>query len=152
MKLSKFITESASSPRQLKSIQVKTNMPLPQSDITCLAERGVQYSVSTEANMTCVVIPGYALPPGYNRAQSDLLLRLSPGFPDVPPDMWWFDPAIRLADGRVVQATEVTEHHFGRTWQRWSRHFNAGQWRSCTHTLPSFLPLIPKQLTPFPQT
>ncbi len=121
-------------------------MPLPQSDITCLAERGVQYSVSTEANMTCVVITGYVLPPGYDRAQSDLLLRLSPGFPDVPPDMWWFDPAVRLADGRIVQATEVTEYHLGRMWQRWSRHFNAGQWRSGTDSLESFLALIRKEL------
>lgn len=96
--------------------------------------------------MTCVVIRGYVLPPGYDRAQSDLLLRLSPGFPDVPPDMWWFDPAIRLRDGRNVQATEVTEHHLGRTWQRWSRHFTPGQWRSGTDSLESFLALIRKEL------
>src|SRR5258708_24899269 len=101
-KLSRFAMASASSRRPPKSTLVATNMPLPQSDITCLEERGVQYSVATEANMICVVIPGYVLPPGYGRAQADLLLRLSPGFPDVPPDMWWFDPAIRLADGRVV--------------------------------------------------
>jgi len=121
-------------------------MALPQSDMTCLAERGVEYAVTAEANMTCVVIHGYVLPPGYDRAQSDLLLRLSPGFPDVPPDMWWFDPAIRLRDGRNVQATEVTEHHLGRTWQRWSRHFTPGQWRSGTDSLESFLALIRKEL------
>lgn len=121
-------------------------MALPESDMTCLAERGVEYAIAAEANMTCVVIRGYVLPPGYDRAQSDLLLRLSPGFPDVPPDMWWFDPAIRLRDGRNVQATEVTEHHLGRTWQRWSRHFTPGQWRSGTDSLESFLALIRKEL------
>lgn len=75
-------------------------MTLPQSDVTCLLERGVQYSVAAEANMTCVVIQGYVLPPGYDRPQADLLLRLSPGFPDVPPDMWWFDPPVRLLETR----------------------------------------------------
>jgi hypothetical protein len=121
-------------------------MSLPQADITCLTERGIEYSVSAEANMTCVVFPGYKLPPGYDRVVSDLLVRLNPGFPDVPPDMWWFNPAIRLADGRVAAATEVTEHHLGRTWQRWSRHFNSGQWRSGIDSLESFLALIRREL------
>jgi hypothetical protein len=96
--------------------------------------------------MTCVLFPTYKLPSGYDRQASDLLLRLNPGFPDVPPDMWWFNPAIRLADGRAVPATEVTEHHLGRTWQRWSRHFNAGQWRSGIDSLESFLALIRREL------
>jgi len=119
---------------------------LPQSDMTCLAERRIEYSVSSEANMTCVVLPRYRLPAGYDRDQSDLLLRLNPGFPDVQPDMWWFDPAVRLRDGRVIQATDVTEHHLGRTWQRWSRHFKAGQWRSGIDSLESYLALIRREL------
>jgi len=121
-------------------------MSLPQADVLCLTERGLEYSVSSEANMTCVVFPGYKLPNGYDRATSDLLLRLQPGFPDVPPDMWWFSPTIRLADGRMVQATEVIERHLGKDWQRWSRHFNAGQWRSGVDSLESFLALIRKEL------
>jgi Prokaryotic E2 family E len=121
-------------------------MSLPQSDLATLAERRIEYSVSAEANMTCIVFPGYALPAGYDRPSSDLLLRLQAGFPDVPPDMWWFNPAIRLTNGRVVQATEVTERHLGRDWQRWSRHFGAGQWRSGIDTLESFLALIRKEL------
>jgi len=121
-------------------------MSLPQSDVTCLAERGLQYTVSVEAGMTCVVFTGFELPPGYDRPQADLLLRLHPGFPDVPPDMWWFSPAARLADGRMVRATDATEYHLGRSWQRWSRHFNAGQWRSGTDSLESFLALIRKEL------
>jgi hypothetical protein len=121
-------------------------MSLPQSDIACLNERGLEYSVSAEANMTCVVFPGFALPPGYDRPKSDLLVRLRPGFPDVPPDMWWFNPPVLLAGGRSVPATEVTEHHLGRSWQRWSRHFSAGQWRSGTDCIESFLALIRKEL------
>lgn len=121
-------------------------MSLPQADIACLAERGIQYTVSSEANMTCVLFPGYLLPKGYNLAAADLLLRLQPGFPDVPPDMWWFFPAIRRADGGVIQATEVMERHLGRDWQRWSRHFNGGQWRSGVDSLESFLALIRREL------
>jgi len=121
-------------------------MSLPQAEITCLAERGIEYSVSAESNMTCIVFPDYKLPVGYDRVTSDLLLRLQPGFPDVPPDMWWFSPAVRLANGGVIQATEVVERHLGKDWQRWSRHFNAGQWRSGIDSLESFLALIRKEL------
>jgi Prokaryotic E2 family E len=121
-------------------------MSLPQNDLAHLAERAVDYSITTEANMTCVVLRGYVLPAGYDRSQSDLLLRLSPGYPDVPPDMWWFDPQVRLADGRTVKATEGVEYHLGRSWQRWSRHFNAGQWRSGVDCLESFLALIRREL------
>ncbi len=121
-------------------------MSLPPFDVKHLEERGIQYTVTTEANHTCVVFPSYTLPQGYDRPTSDLLVRLRPGFPDVPPDMWWFNPAVRLADGRTVQATETTERHLGRVWQRWSRHFNAGQWRSGIDSLESFLALIRREL------
>ena len=121
-------------------------MSLPQADLACLSERGTQFQVTTDANMICVVLAGYPLPAGYDQTQSDLLLRLSPGYPDVPPDMWWFSPAVKLANGRTVRATESTEHHLGRMWQRWSRHFNQGQWKSGVDCLETFLALIRKEL------
>lgn len=121
-------------------------MSIPPNDLAALLERGTIYNITIESNMTCIVFPRYQLPVGYDRDQSDLLIRLSPGYPDVPPDMWWFDPPIRLANGRMVQATEVTEHHLGRPWQRWSRHFNEGQWRSGVDCLESFIALIRREL------
>jgi Prokaryotic E2 family E len=86
------------------------------------------------------------LPAGYAQPRSDLLLRLSPGYPDVPPDMWWFDPPLKLSDGRAIPATECTEQYFGRTWQRWSRHFSEGQWRSGIDNLETFLALIRRDI------
>lgn len=121
-------------------------MILPPEDVACLSERGANYHIATDANMTCVILSGYRLPPGYDRPEADLLLRLSTGYPDVPPDMWWFNPAVKLADGRTVQATESTEHHMGRAWQRWSRHFQRGQWKSGVDCLETFLALIRREL------
>jgi hypothetical protein len=99
-----------------------------------------------EGNVTCVVFPSWLLPAGYDRASSDLLVRLMPGYPDIAPDMWWFDPGIRLASGGVVPATELTELYLGRQWQRWSRHFQPGQWKSGVDGLESFLALIGGEL------
>jgi hypothetical protein len=121
-------------------------MALPQQEIQYLDSRGQVYAVSEEANMTCVTFPNFALPPGLNVAVSDLLIRLNPGFPDVPPDMWWFNPAVSRTDGKPIPATEHFEIHLGKNWQRWSRHLNAGQWQSGIDSLQTFLAIINRDL------
>jgi hypothetical protein len=122
-------------------------MALPAHDLTYLEERQLAHEVAVDAGMTCVVFGDWRLPPGYDRDRADLMVRLQTGYPDVPPDMWWFDPPVRLADGRGVPATEVTEQHLGRSWQRWSRHFQPGQWQSGIDGLESYLALIQRELT-----
>jgi hypothetical protein len=119
---------------------------LPSNDTKYLTERALTHSITAEANMTCVMFPDFALPTGFDRSQSNLLLRLNAGYPDVAPDMWWFDPPIKRKDGKAIQATEVIEQHLGRSWQRWSRHFANGQWRSGVDGLESFLALIRREL------
>lgn len=119
---------------------------LPPSDVEFLNERASGHSVTNEAGMICVLVPGYKLPTGFTRASADLLLRLSPGYPDVPPDMWWFEPAVRRIDGAAIAAADVVERHLGREWQRWSRHLPAGQWRSGIDGLHSYFALIAREL------
>lgn len=119
---------------------------LPPLDAAYLEERSIPHTFSSESGMMCVVFPGWVLPAGFDRPAADLLVRLPAGYPDVPPDMWWFSPAVRRANGQFAPATEVTEHHLGRDWQRWSRHFQAGQWHSGIDGLKSYLALIRREL------
>ena len=121
-------------------------MTLPPFDVAYLNERGVAHEVAADSNMTCVVIPRWPLPHGFDRDVADLLIRLSPGYPDVPPDMWWFSPPVNLKNGKALPATDVVETHLGRRWQRWSRHFNNGQWQSGVDGLGNFLALIRQDL------
>ena len=121
-------------------------MSLPKNDITYLNERAVSHQIATEASMLCVVIPDWPLPDGFNRDATDLLIRLKAGYPDVPPDMWWFSPAVHLANGNALRATSVVETHLNRNWQRWSRHFNNGQWQSGIDGLESYFALIRQDL------
>ena len=121
-------------------------MALPENDVSYLAVREIAHQVTNEANMTCVVLPAFLLPAGYDRASADLMLRLSAGYPDVAPDMWWFSPVLRLADGRDIPATQSIETYLDRQWQRWSRHFNPGQWQSGIDGLESYLALIRREL------
>ena len=119
---------------------------LPPDDARYLADRAIAHTITPDSNMTCIVFKDYLLPRGFDREKSDLLLRFSAGYPDVAPDMWWFDPPIKRADGQVIPATEVVETHMGRNWQRWSRHFTAGQWRSGIDSLQSYFALIRNEL------
>lgn len=119
---------------------------LPPVDQSHLDERAPGSIVTADAGMFCVVIPGFALPSGFTREGADLLLRLSPGYPDVPPDMWWFHPAVQRIDGRAIAATDSQEIYLGRTWQRWSRHLTPGQWRAGVDSIESYLSLVRKEL------
>jgi hypothetical protein len=121
-------------------------MPLPDTDITYLRDRDLQHEITEESGMTCVVFPSFKLPAGLDHESADLLIRLPAGYPDLAPDMWWFDPGLRTRDGNVIQATESIESHLGRTWQRWSRHFQPGQWQSGIDGLESFMALINREL------
>jgi Prokaryotic E2 family E len=121
-------------------------MVLPEPDVAYLADRGIPHEMMVESGATTIVFPGWPLPVGFDRLFSDLLLRLQAGYPDIPPDMWWFDPGIRLADGRPIPATDVVETHLGRAWQRWSRHLQPSQWESGSDGLESYLALIRHEL------
>jgi hypothetical protein len=117
-------------------------MPLPPLDQQYLSDRQIAHEVVTDGPMTCVVFQGWRLPSGLSVTEVEILLRLAPGYPDIAPDMWWVFPEILRSDRTVIPATEVREIYFGRTWQRWSRHFQGGQWQAGTDGLESYLTLI----------
>jgi len=120
---------------------------LPTHDLAHLQERYPGHSVELSGNMICVTVAAFTLGQGFTEPAADLLLRLAPGYPDVPPDMWWFAPAVRRTDGRQIAATEAVEVYFNKPWQRWSRHLPAGVWRSGIDGLESYFSVIRRELT-----
>ena len=121
-------------------------MILPPEDQAFLADEGISALVSEEAGMLCVILPAFALPDGLNAAHVDVLFRLAPTYPDTAPDMWWVSPALTTREGAVIPATELTENHVGRSWQRWSRHLDAGAWKSGIDGLESYVALLREEL------
>ncbi len=115
---------------------------LTDSDLLYLESKGFDFEAVVDANMICVVIKSFSLPPGYEPANADLLLRLPLQFPEVPPDMFWMDPPIRYVGGVVPPATDLLESYVGRQWQRWSRHFSTSVWRPGVDDLRSYVRLI----------
>lgn len=115
---------------------------LPAVDATLLRDRFPRSEVRLDSGMVCVMLPDWELTPGFTLARADLLLRLSAGFPDIQPDMWWMSPALELATGRVIAATELRETYLGRSWQRWSRHLPPGLWSPATDGIHTYLAQI----------
>lgn len=125
---------------------------LPQSEIDRLdlmvAEGEIGgHQTELEGGMTCVVLQAFRVPAGLNVSETDMLLRLPPGFPDAAPDMFWCDPAVRRADGAAIAQSDVTEPYLGRQWQRFSRHLTPGEWRPGLDSIDSFIVLIRKTLS-----
>jgi hypothetical protein len=120
---------------------------LTADDEAYLKGKRYEFEVRADQGLICVVITNYELPPGFDRPSSNLLLRLPQGFPDAPPDMFWFTPPIRLqVDGSFPPAAAQMEQYLGEMWQRFSRHLNAGAWRPGTDNLASYLALIGAEL------
>lgn len=65
---------------------------------------------------------GFALGVGYNKTQSDLLLRVPRSYPEAGPDMFWVDQGVTLANGTIPQAADSVETYCGRLWRRFSWH------------------------------
>ena len=97
---------------------------LPSQDRRYLADRGLGYEEVMEGPQQGVIIRGYALPPGrFDPAQADVLILLPSGYPDVPPDMFYLLPWVRLVQHqRYPHAADQPFPFHGQTWQRWSRH------------------------------
>lgn len=117
-------------------------MSLPDYDVQYLKDRSLVHEVTTDGGMVCVLLPNWKLPTGLNVPETTVLLRLTAGYPDVAPDMWWCSPAVRRADGSIIQATDLEEQYLDQSWQRWSRHFAAGQWKSGIDGLESYIALM----------
>lgn len=116
---------------------------LSQRDRESLYRLGLEWSETVESGHVCLVIRGWRLPSGYEPDLVDMLVRLPAGYPDIAPDMFWCAPRVKLlATNSSPQATEMTERHLGREWQRFSRHLPPGSWVPGEDDLESYLGVI----------
>ncbi|MDE0503455.1 MAG: multiubiquitin domain-containing protein [Paracoccaceae bacterium] len=82
-----------------------------------------QWRQESEGNgKSGLLIENFPLPDGYTEKKSTLMLLIPSGYPGAALDMFYFSPSLKRSDGSPVSAVAI-EEHFGRTWQRWSRHY-----------------------------
>lgn len=122
-------------------------MELLQADKDFLARKGYRYETFAHGEILALVILDFPLPPGYQRAFTDLLVLLPGGFPEAAPDMWWCDPWVRLVNGADPVNANNAQPIGVRSWQRFSRHFTAVPWRAGRSGVESYVTLIRSDLT-----
>lgn len=123
-------------------------MQLPTRDTAFLNERGYRWElVPDPSGGACLLVRQFDVTGGgFSPSPTDLMVRIPPQYPMTTIDMWYCDPPIRhAATGQFAPASEVTETHVGRNWQRFSRHLN-GTWRPGVDSLRSFFVLIQREL------
>ena len=82
-----------------------------------------QWSIISEGSgKNALVIERYTVPTGFDPETSMLMVLLPSGYPGAALDMFFFDPPLARTDGGSIDNL-ATEVHFGRSWQRWSRHY-----------------------------
>ena len=117
---------------------------LPSDDSEFLVSGDYEWKPLTENSKNGLVIRQYALPSGYIPEVSTLMLLIPPGYPISPLDMFYFSPGVSRKDGRNISAL-AEESHFGRTWQRWSRHY-LNEWRPGIDGVATHITYVGNQL------
>jgi hypothetical protein len=123
-------------------------MKLPARDAAFLGERGLEFELLPDpsAGAYLVIHRFDVAGGGFAPSPVDLMIRIPPQYPMTPLDMWYCDPPIRVATtGQYAPASEVTEAHLGRSWQRFSRHLN-DTWRPGIDGLRSYFTLVRAEL------
>jgi hypothetical protein len=122
-------------------VSIATTTAMLRPDDQAYLDEHFTCEAVVEAGMVCVTINEYAMAEGLTPSTNDLLIRLPAGFPDVGPDMFWFAERVERCDGASIPATDVTENHLSRSWQRWSRHIG-GRWRPGVDDLRSYMAYV----------
>lgn len=115
---------------------------LPDADEEYLAAKGISYELLPGASEIFFIAKDLAISPTkWDRAQTDLMLRIPNGYPNAGLDMFWVDPPLQLRTGGYPVSADHFENHAGRRWQRFSRHL-ATAWRPGVDGIGSFLALV----------
>ena len=121
---------------------------LPESDRKYLHEKTIEYEEKLDKGNKGIIIFSYPLPEGkYNNCEVDLLIVFPHGYPDIMPDMFYTFPKLFLVPhNQVPKAANVNFDFDNRSWQRWSRHSPANNWRPGIDGLHTYLKKVDRAL------
>lgn len=74
------------------------------------------------------VVKRFPLPQGWNSSQTSVLVLIPSGYPTTPPDNFYTDGELRLADGRPPGSTTANQHQADRIWLMFSYHVEPSDW------------------------
>ena len=129
-------------PQQAQQGTQNNLFPLPKEDVEYLKVNLFDWKPCAEGSKKGIVISNYQLPSGYIPNKSDLLIIIPDNYPTAKIDMFYFSQNIVRKDGLKIDKLENVTY-FGKTWQRWSRHYD---WRPGIDSLATHISYIRNEL------
>lgn len=107
-----------------------------EKELTLLRERYPDLEYREEGRW--VRVPRYPLPPGWNRAATDVAFQIPPAFPGTPPYGIYVPAGLTFNGARPDNYTEPasTQPPFDGTWGIFSWTTVDGQWRATAEPDP----------------
>jgi hypothetical protein len=105
------------------------------------------------ADRSWLIIHAFPLPAGWNKTETDVLIIISPGYPQTPPDNFYTELDLRLANGAQAEGGSDGPVYEGHQWQQFSWHFvDAADWEPRAeieqgHNLLTFLDGVEQRLS-----
>jgi hypothetical protein len=107
--------------------------------------RQPQYASATLARRpdgsALVSIQAFALPQGWNAAQTNVRFVVPVGFPVAKPDCFWTDPGLRLSSGATPTNTQLNANYGGPEQLLWFS-FHVSAWDPNLDRLVTYANLI----------
>lgn len=102
---------------------------LNPDDENYLNKIGANWETLLEGNTGWIIIHSFDIPSGYSASEVSVAFMIPPSYPTVEFDMMYFFPALSRTDTKPIGALS-SQTLDGKSYQRWSRHRMAGEWRS----------------------
>ena len=109
-------------------------------EVEALRAEGRSVDLTEAEGFANVVLHSYPLPPGYNKATTELLVKVPVSYPNGRPDMFWVDEDLLLKDGRCPKSADSIETPLGKKWRRFSWHPQG--WNPGTDNLRTYLEFV----------
>ena len=112
---------------------------------------GVYGALNLGLNLEWFSITYWKLPPGWNKAETTVLVQIPPGYPVTPPDNFYTENDLTLANGQQPGNSSVNQTVAGKMWRMFSYHVESGDWHPQAdpmrgHNLLTFLYGVAKRL------
>jgi len=107
--------------------------------------------ISVGDNLEWVLIRRYKLPPGWSKPETDILILIPSGYPMTPPDNFYADNDLRLANNGQPGNTSPNSAQGDRQWLQFSYHVETSDWKPHAdllmgHNLLTFLHGVKRRL------
>lgn len=102
-------------------------------------------------NFDWFIVKRVSLGPGWSKTGTQLLVLLPGGYPTAPPDNFYADGDLRLANGSAPTNASPDQQVGGRVWLLFSYHVDSGDWQPDPvpengHNLLTFLQSVIRRL------